>query len=218
MDAPDERPERTNLGRRVHPACDDVGEVEVAAERSGCDTARERPDRFGGQCALVTEHDVCVGGGSAQHAESVRRPVEVGLVVQLAASEERDEDRARSSSAAHAIARSTSRRAASATAGSASAIPPRSLSSPSTRLGTSSPDVGPLAQERRQPIARTELLSSDVEFHSVEREPPRRLEHSAARKGLEDRVHDADLHRAPPLHCRARRAAIPLRPSGTRRA
>ena len=218
MDAPDERPERTNLGRGVHPARDDVGEVEVAAERSGCDAAGERPDRFGGQRALVTEHDVCVGGGSAQHAESVRRPVEVGLVVQLAASEERDEDRARSE-----LGRPRDRALDVATrglghgrigVGDTAAV--AELAEHQARHGE--PGRGLLAHERREPIARTELLAPDVELHTVEREPPRRLEHSAARRGLEDRVHDADLHRSARPTRRRRRAAIPLRPSGTRRA
>ena len=114
--------------------------------------------------------------------------------MQFAASEERDEDRARSQlgrpcdSALDIATRGLDHRRIVV----GNTAPVAELAEHQARHVK--PGRGPLAHEPRQPIARTQLLSSDVEFHSVEREPPRRLEHPAVRRGLEHRVHDADLH------------------------
>ena len=204
---------------RVHPARDHVGEVEVAAERSRCDAPGERQDRVGGQRALVTEHDALrrrrFGTTRGKRPRRDRgRPRRAARRVRRTGRG----SRRRLSSAAHSIARSTSRRARLGHrrigVGDTAAV--AVLAEHQARHVQ--PGRGPLAHERRQPIARTELLASDVELDAVEREPPRASNTRPRAQGSTTAFMTPTCTGALVPTRRRPRAAILLRPSGTRRA
>ena len=94
MHAADQVAEPADLGRRVEPAHERIGEIEVACERRRADARRERTDARGGQRPLVRERDAARRRERAELAKRGGGPFEGGLVAELRLDEERDQDRA----------------------------------------------------------------------------------------------------------------------------
>ena len=197
---------------RSMPAHDDIGKVEVAAERPRCDRPGERPDPVGGQRALVAEHDVCVGRRSA-HARKAPPRARGRLVVRARRGRRtgRGSRRPPSSGPTRSRARRRARAPRRRRIGVGDAAAVAVLAEHQARHP--SPDAPARAratQPSREPSSSRPTSSStpsNVSRRAASNTRPRA-------QGSSDRVHDADLHREPAL---ARRAATSREPSSAER-
>ena len=194
MHAADQVAERSDLGRRVEPAHDEVREVEVAGERSRADARGERADASGGKRALVRQYDAVGGGERAELAEGGHGPVEARVVSDLRLDEERDQDRADTEVGcpgdrrAHVLGRRGRR--------------------PGVRGGDAAEVVlveheggdlepGRLARcpQRHRLVGPAEMPAEQHHLDAVAADPARTLERVEIVTAADHRVEDADLHR-----------------------
>ena len=149
----DQVAEAAQLGRRVHRARDDVGRVEVAAERRRVDAGGEAADRLRSRACprRAARRRARRRGGRADGARRRRARCRPRPAARRGRRTARAARRSRARPPSRARARRPRRRPPRRRA-RASATPPRSLCSPSTRLGTASPVS---ACARRSPSSRS---------------------------------------------------------------